>query len=213
MRNPFRIAVFLVLAAWQASACGSDGDGTAPDPGPLVDNTRWVPSDAGEEHFGAPPEDSECLLTPEDCPEYPWPEGECVTFAADSTCVVSFVPECFDSFTVLAVYTRRPDDRIPLCNWLTLEQPSLRAIRAGDEIEVRTYHFDLTAPLSAEARMSLVIGEDLAFDETVLIPRPGQFLSRTWTATRSYPAGTPVLWHVDNHGTNEYLLIEVHILE
>lgn len=192
-------------------ACG-DG-GAASDPGPLVDNTRWVPSDQGEEHFGAAPEDSECLLTPEDCPEFPWPEGRCVTFAPDSTCIVSYVPECFDSFTVLAVYTRRPDNRIPLCNWLTLEQPSLRPIRAGDQVEVRAFHFELTAPVPGEARLRFVIGDEIAFDETVLIPQQSQPLSDIWTATKDYPAGTPLLWHVENHGTNEYLLIEVNILE
>lgn len=204
-----RLLATCLCLVW--AACGDDA--VATDPGPLVDNTRWVPSDRGEEHFGTAPEDSECLLTPEDCPEFPWPEGECVTFAPDSTCIASYVPECFDSFTVLAVYTRRPDNRIPLCNWLTLEQSSLRPIRAGDQVEVRAYHFELTAPVPGEARLSFVIGDDLVFDQTVLIPRQSQFLSDTWTATKDYPAGTPLLWHVENHGTNEYLLIEVHILE
>jgi len=153
------------------------------------------------------------LLTPEDCPEYPWPEDGCVTYDPASTCIASYVPECFDNYTVLSVYTRMPDNRFPLCNWLTLEQPSLRDIRAGDRVEVRTYHFALTAPVSGEARMALVIGDEAAFDETVLIPRDGEFLSNTWTATKDYPAGTPVLWHVNNHGSNEYLLIEVNVLE
>jgi hypothetical protein len=194
-----------------ASACDSGG-GASSDPGPLVDNASWVPSEMGEELFGTPPQDSECQLNPESCLEFPWPEGGCVTFEPGSTCIAAFVPECFDAYTVLAVYTRMPDDRIPLCNWLTLEQPSLRDIRAGDRIEVRTYHFKLTAPVAGEARMSLAIGEEIAFEERILIPRDGQFLSNTWTATKSYPAGTPVLWHVDNHGTNEYLLIEVNVL-
>ena len=197
-----------LCALW---ACG--GTGGSSDPGPLIDNTQWVPSDKGEALFGTPPQDSECLRTPVDCPEYPWPEGECVPNLAGSSCIASYVPECYDTYTVLSVYTRMPDTRIPLCNWLTLEQPSLRDIRAGDRVEVRTYHFALTAPVSGEARMSLAIGDELAFDETILIPRDGEFLSNTWTAPRDYPSGTPVLWHVNNHGTNEYLLIEANVLE
>ena len=192
-------------------ACG--GGTTSGDPGPLVDNTQWEPSDQGAELFGTPPEDSQCLLTPQDCPEYPWPEDGCVTYDPASTCIASYVPECSNNYTVLSVHTRMPDNRFPLCNWLTLEQPSLRDIRAGDRVEVRTYHFALTAPVSGEARMVLSIGGEAAFDETLLIPRDGEFLSNTWTAPKDYPAGTPVLWHVNNHGTNEYLLIEANVLE
>jgi len=203
---------FLAISLCLLWACGDE----TPDsgPGPLVDNTRWEPSDGGQEHFGAAPEGSECLLEPMDCDEeYPWPAGGCVTFDPTSTCIASYVPECFQGFTVLAVYTRMPDNRIPLCNWLTLEQPSLRAIRPGDQVEVRAYHFRLTEPVPGEARMSFVIGDEVAFDETVLIPSDSQLLSATWTATKDYPAGTPLLWHVENHGTNEYLLIEVNVLE
>ncbi|MGD8607886.1 MAG: hypothetical protein PVH21_11365 [Myxococcales bacterium] len=207
----FRLLTFALclLALW---ACG--GDGTATNPGPLVDNTLWVPSDEGEAIFGPAPADSQCLLTPQDCEEYyPWPEGECVPNLAGSSCIASYVPECYDTYTVLSVYTRMPDERFPLCNWLTLQQPSLRDVRAGDRIEVRAYHFALTEPLGEEARMSFVIGDELVFDETILIPRDGEFLTNTWTAPKDYPAGTPVLWHVNNHGSNEYLLVEVNVLE
>ena len=92
-------------------ACG--GGTTSGDPGPLVDNTQWEPSDQGAELFGTPPEDSQCLLTPQDCPEYPWPEDGCVTYDPASTCIASYVPECFDNYTVLSVYTRMPDNRFP----------------------------------------------------------------------------------------------------
>ncbi len=215
-----RIAlVALALCLGALSGCGGSSspasDAGTSDPGPLVDNTQWVPAADGSEIFGSPPEGSECALMPIDCPDFPWPEGECVTFEEGSTCIASYVPECFPpAYTVLAVYTRMPDDRITLCDWLTLEQPSLRAIHAGDQIEVRTYHDDLTAPVpNGEARMSFVIGDELVFDERVPIPFQWEFLSAIWKAPRDYPAGTQLLWHVDNHGSNEYLLIEVNILD
>ncbi len=204
--------VALALCFCVVWSCDSSSSSPTSDPGPLVDNTKWVPSDKGEEIFGAPPEDSECQLTPLDCPEFPWPAGECVELAADSACIVSFLPECFDQFTVLSVQTRMPDTRVALCNWITLEQPSLRAIRAGDQVEIRAFHDALTAPIPGEARMSFVIEDELGFDEHALIPSDSDFPTQTWTASKDYPAGTTLLWHVDNHGSNEYLLIEVNVL-
>lgn len=148
---------------------------------------------------------------PMNCPEYPWPEGECVSLEG-STCVTAYVAECLGVFTVLAVYTRMPNLRDPLCNWITLEQPSLRNIRAGDEVEVRIRHSTLTAPVSGNARMMLAIGDELALDYEVLIPSDSRIQSEVWTAPKDYPAGTQLLFHVDNHGQNEYMLIEARVL-
>jgi len=181
-------------------------------PGPLVDNTQWVPSADGEEFFGIPPADSACELEPLDCPEYPWPEDECVTFEPGSTCITAYVPECLDSFTVMAVYTRMPNPTMALCNWLTLQQPSLRPIRAGDQVEIRMRHAPLTAPVPGSARMMFVIGDEVALDYEVLIPSDFKFPSEIWIAPRDYPEGTRLFFHVDNHGSNEYMLIEVNIL-
>ena len=39
-----------------------------------------------------------------------------------------------------------------------------------------------------------------------------EFPDAVWTAPKDYPAETPLLFHVDNHGSNEYMLIEVNVL-
>jgi len=205
-----RSRVALALSLHVLWGCGSSSASSTP--GPLVDNTKWASSEKGEVFFGAPPADSECLSEPIDCEEhYPWPEGQCVDLE-ESSCIVSFVPECLDSFTVLAVYTRMPNPQQPLCNWLTLEQPSLRAIVAGDQVEVRARHAKLNAPVPGDARMSFVIGDEIALDYTVLIPSDFKHASNVWTASKDYPVGTPLLFHVENHGSNEYMLIEVNVL-
>jgi len=207
-----RVAVVLWLClSW---SCGGSSS-VASDPGPLVDNTLWVPTDQGAEFFGTPPEGATCDLIPVDCPQYPWPAGQCVEFIIGTSCIAAIVPECLDSFTVLSIYTRMADTRVPLCNWITLEQPSLRAIRAGDQVEVRARHSALTAPVTTpttEAHMSLVVGDQTVLDYSVLIPSDYNFPTATWTAPKDYPEGTRLLWHVDNHGSNEYMLIEVNIL-
>jgi hypothetical protein len=207
------IAALCLIGLSLATACsGSSSDG-ASEPGPLVDNTRWMPTEEGEALIGAPPPGAVCELTPIDCDDlYPWPEGECVVLVG-SPCVTAYVPECLDNFTVMAVYTRMPNPAEPLCNWLTLAQPSLRKIRAGDEVEIRMRHSALTAPVpNGEARMMFTIGDEVALDYSVLIPSDFQFPSVVWTAPKDYPAGTQILFHVDNHGSNEYMLIEANLL-
>lgn len=193
--------------------CSSSSDGAGSNRGPLVDNTQWVYSEAGEEFFGARPEGSVCELTPVNCAEYPWPQGKCVELVPNSPCEAAFIPECLDTFTVLAVYTRMQNPVDPLCNWITLEQPSLRAIHAGDQVEVRTRHSPLNAPVPGVARIGFVIGDEQVLDYTVTIPEDFRFPEDSpWIAPKDYPAGTPLLFHVDNHGSNEYMLIEVNVL-
>jgi hypothetical protein len=205
----------VVLAAFLCTlwSCGSSSTSPGSDPGALVDPTKWVPTTDGDQILGPPSDDAECELMPIDCPEFPWPQDECVTFDNTSTCITAFVPECDTQLgTVLSVYTRMPDNRINLCNWITLEEPSLRAIRAGDQVEIRSRHAPLTAPVPGNARMTFVIGDEIALDYSTAIPSDFFFPSVTWTADKDYPAGTPLLWHVDNHGANEYQLLEVNIL-
>ena len=173
----------------------------------------WTPTEDGEEFFGPPPAGAGCELTPIDCDAYyPFPEGECIEIQSPDPCVASIIPEQLDSFCVLAVYTRMPNPAEPLCNWITLEQPSLRTIRAGDQVEIRMRHNQLTAPVPGEAHMAFVIGDEIALDYEALIPSDFVFPSEVWTADKDYPAGTQLLFHVDNHGSNEYMLIEVNVL-
>lgn len=204
--------IILLLSVLATAGCG--GESVSSSPGPLVDNTQWVPTQDDEALFGPRPEDAVCDLEPVDCEaELPFPEDECVRFDPGSSCVVAYVAECLDTFTVAAIYTRMPNPEEPLCNWLTLTQPSLRQIVAGDEIEIRMRHSALNAPSpGGSARMMFAIGDEVAMDYETLIPTDFQFPKTVWTATGDYPEGTPVYYHVDNHGSNEYMLIEANIL-
>ena len=198
MRSPLIIMASL-LALW---GCGCTG-GSASKPGPIIDNTQWRPTNKGEEFFGTAPESATCPPPEGDCPDL---DGdECLDENDLQGCVVSYAAECSTPFTVLVVNTE-------VCNWITLEQPSLREVHAGDEIEIRTFHSPLTAPFGVEARISVTLGDEMMFDESVAIPQPSEFISGSWVAPRDFEVGTPMLFHVDNHGrNNEYWLLEVNI--
>lgn len=60
--------------------------------------------------------------------------------------------------------------------------------------------------------MMFAVGDSMAVEYEVLIPAESRIFSEVWVADRDYPEGTPLLFHVDNHGSNEYNLIEATIL-
>jgi hypothetical protein len=101
--------------------------------------------------------------------------------------------------------------RTERCPSLTVRQASRRAVLAGDSISVRAYHFPLTAPENASAQLVLRLGEREIFRRELPIPSDASELSETWIADDDYPVGTPILFHVQNHGANEYALIAVDV--
>jgi hypothetical protein len=191
----------LMVAALLCAACGDDGSAQGGEPGPIIDNLLWEITADGEELFGAP---SSAELCPPPGSECPVPEGDCVQIGDYPLCRPTYIAECLSGFTVMSVYTEQ-------CDWVTLEQPLQRDIEAGDLVETRTFHFALNA--GAEAHMALVIGDWFAFDERLLIPRDSGAVDQVRVAPRDFPAGTQVLFHVDNHGSNEYLLIEANLCD
>lgn len=102
--------------------------------------------------------------------------------------------------------------RTEQCQSLTVRQASRSALRAGDTLQIRVYHFALTAPENASARLIVQIGETRVWERELPIPSPAAEIVEQWEAGEDYAAGTPVLFHVNNHGNNEYTLIGLDAL-
>jgi len=100
--------------------------------------------------------------------------------------------------------------RTESCSYATFVQPSLAPVRRGEFLNARLWHFALNAPDAAEAHVVAGIDETGdGLEERIPIPAEGAMIRKSWQAPRDYPAGTPVYFHVHNHGNNEYLLIEL----
>jgi hypothetical protein len=115
------------------------------------------------------------------------------------------------------------------CNYVTAVQPSMTAIEPGDEVLIRLWHFALTAPDPGDAYIALQIGDRMLWQAMLPIPcrggligvapggdcpdnvRPAVVDPPVFTADFSAPAGTPVYFHVQNHGENGYNLLEITI--
>lgn len=122
---------------------------------------------------------------------------------AEATCDPEAVqPNVLGLEAVLDIETWR-------CGYVTVVQPSLHEIRAGDRIRVRLWHYTLTAQEPAEAHAAVRIGALLPFDVRIPIPTSGGLLLEDWIAPEDAPAGTPIYFHLHNHGANSFDLIEV----
>lgn len=114
------------------------------------------------------------------------------------------------------------------CNYLTAMQLTLTDIEPGDEVRVRLWHFALTADEPAEAYIALQVGERMLWQARLPIPCragivgsgagdcpespvPAEADPAVSTATFDAPAGTPIYFHIQNHGQNSYSLLEVTI--
>lgn len=137
-----------------------------------------------------------------------WRPVEAEPAAGDAA--VACTPDSFGEEVlggVLSFYVRTER-----CPTLTVQQASREAVSAGQTVRLRLYHFPLSAFEPAVARLWLRLGDDELWRAELPIPSPQGELSAEWTATQDYAAGTVLQFHVENHGTNEYLLIAVERL-
>lgn len=115
----------------------------------------------------------------------------------------------------------------PYCNYLTMVQETRGPIAAGDEFFIRFWHFTLTAPAGARAYLAIQIGDRVVWEARLPIPCRGGLVGvvengdcidtpgaadvdpARFVADFDAPTGTPVYFHVQNHGDNNYSLVEL----
>jgi len=97
------------------------------------------------------------------------------------------------------------------CNYATVEQPILEALEPGDTIEVRVYHFELTGG-PAEAYVAAALDGVIRWEQVIPIPSEGELLKGIFEVDEPVDAGTPIQFHVHNHGVNSWELVSIERL-
>jgi hypothetical protein len=96
-----------------------------------------------------------------------------------------------------------------LCDYATAQQPTLVALAPGDTLSVRVFHWSLVADEAAEAHLALALGGEVVWERYVPIPSEPDLLEEDVVIERDLPAGTPLQFHVHNHGDNAYDILEL----
>lgn len=97
------------------------------------------------------------------------------------------------------------------CNYASFGQPSLVEVVPGARIVGSLYHFDLFAAEAATAHVALSIGDALIWEQEIAIPGPANAFTIDLPASFAAPVGTPVNFHLHNHGQNTWTLGELQV--
>lgn len=98
-----------------------------------------------------------------------------------------------------------------LCNYAMFSQPTLTSIEPGDRVVAMVYHFNLLATEPATAHVALAIGERVIWEQEVAIPGKANVHNVDVVADFAAPVGTPVYFHLHNHGFNNWTLASMGV--
>ena len=148
---------------------------------PLIHGTRWEPVDPASDRVRAPE-----LQVNDQCPP------EAITL------------EATDDGLYLDIDTTA-------CSWYTTQQPSLAALTKGDTLRVWAFRW---ANLTAEGQGRFVVSAgdppEPLWEVFPELPDPNAALFyEDVTVLRDVPEGTPLYWHISNHGQNVWSLIQL----
>lgn len=93
------------------------------------------------------------------------------------------------------------------CNYLSVSQPIGAPILVGDTLHIAMWHNNLTALEPAEAHAAILVGGDVIWEVNIPIPAPPGAYSPNVMMAQAYPAGTSVVFHLHNHGSNNWRLL------
>jgi hypothetical protein len=198
----------LTVGAWAlllGVACTADGgssSGSTAADSTLADSTTPTGSDttaAVDDTASGPPVS---VVTIDDWrPEEPAADPWAAERPADAVCELGWGPEA----GVFEVDSE-------LCTFGTFVQPTLAPVVAGATMELIMVHDALySEDAGAVAHVAVALGGEIAWETEVPIPSLQDYLRPTFAAPLDAPAGTPVHFHVHNHGYNNYRVVDLTV--
>ncbi len=92
------------------------------------------------------------------------------------------------------------------CDYITLRQLTQRSTTDGQPLELEVWWQSLTGAEVVIGRFAVWVGDWPLYDVNVVVPGPGAARLIQATSRGRIPSGTPVYFHVKNHGVNTWTL-------
>lgn len=99
-----------------------------------------------------------------------------------------------------------------ICGWVTVTTNALHAVVVEQRLKLRVSHFDLDAAPPAEAELGLKLGACDAWSRSLPIPSAARVDEEELASPCALPQGSPIFFHVQNHGQNTYQLQALEVL-
>ena len=178
-----------LLALLPVAACSSGGTPALCETKiALVDHTAWSALGDGDDPFD-PPAGSDGDAGPR--------RGRCAG--------AMMMPEPLNEEPSFTMDTNQ-------CAYGTVTQPALAAVAAGEMLTIRVWYFSQTKSEPAVADVEVAFGDTPIWMRAVPLPVvSGGLLIDHFAAPSALAAGAPIRWHVSNHGTNTWNIVEVSV--
>ncbi len=97
------------------------------------------------------------------------------------------------------------------CPWATVSQPSPIDLQPGDELSALVFHGPLVSDPPSEGQVLLRLASIDLIDEVVAIPAGTALYERSEVVQDPIAAGTPIYFHVHNHGGNDWRMSHLRV--
>ena len=95
------------------------------------------------------------------------------------------------------------------CNYAALAQPLMFDLHPDDVLAIEVFHDALQADAPAKAHIAVAVDAAIVWDQQIPIPSAAQPYRVEVTPELDAPAGTPIRFHLHNHGYNTWKLLDV----
>ncbi len=185
MRPTLVVATLLAASSSHGACDGGAAPPAACEPAPegrlvsFIDHHAWALADPGAD---------------------PWAEFR----PADDISCPPEARKTEDFAGILSFGVETPD-----CQYTTVSQPITSAVCEGEQLYVWMWRFALTGPPGSSANIGVQLGEDRIYEIEIPIPATSALTAMPVPLPGPYPAGTPIHFHVRNHGDNAYQLLDL----
>ncbi len=97
------------------------------------------------------------------------------------------------------------------CEYLSLAQPSLSDVRAGDTLHLVLWHADLAFEEPASAHVAVSLAGEVIWEQEVAIPARAEIFDLRIPARNAAAEGSEIEFHLHNHGYNSWTLLQLDV--